>query len=643
MLELSELAPEIYARVIAKFIAAVELGSNGRLWLREQLGELWREEFNDITVALLFPEVKRDLLQLVAQRAAARDGLYQGSTGLERYVAIDSRLEVVTDLLTTLKLSRRVELAYPDLGIPASLPDPDPGAGPSTQGYLDTGPTGIGAIYAWGFPGGTGSGVRFVDLEAGWNLFHKDLIDAGITVISGQPSSKYNDLNHGTAVLGILVAQDTGDGVIGIAHDLVSARVSSIFDGLKQNIHMALLEALFELRFGDVLLLEEVVSTGMTESPLEMDSAVFDLIRMATAYGIVVIEAAGNTSTDLDCLKDGSGRDIRSLKRSSKDFRDSGAIVVGGSDPLFNSPSGGVIHPRHDFSNYGSRLDCFAWAEGILTTWNSPVLLPPGKLALERLDLDVEVDIFEICPRVITEKPPPLVSALNRFGFTSGASAIIAGVAVCVQGLAQNHLGFRFSPWQLRLLLSDPAHGTWSQHANDKIGVMPDLQKIIDNVLRISVEAGSLYSPMPELSSGATKVSLLMKKSEMPTAQTDFLILPFKVVGCEPQFRRLEVFSRLPLTARVWLEMPGDLADLAGIWRGPEIRSMGADSVFMPVNPNGQSHFRDVVFPEQTSGRLIIQLLPGAQPKSYLIAVRLLTAWEELDRITWRISSDGRA
>jgi len=49
-----------------------------------------------------------------------------------------------------------------------------------------------------------------------------------------------------------------------------------------------------------------------------------------------------------------------------------------------------------------------------------------------------------------------------------------------VQGIAQANLGYRFSPFQMRTILSNPATGTASANpAADRIGVMPDLRAII--------------------------------------------------------------------------------------------------------------------------------------------------------------------
>ena len=56
---------------------------------------------------------------------------------------------------------------------------------------------GIDARYAWGFLGGDGAGIGFVDLEQGWNLNHGDLKDANITIISGINKWMYRPWNIG--------------------------------------------------------------------------------------------------------------------------------------------------------------------------------------------------------------------------------------------------------------------------------------------------------------------------------------------------------------------------------------------------------------------------------------------------------------
>ena len=159
-------------------------------------------------------------------------------------------------------------------------------------------------------------------------------------------------------------------------------------------------------------------------------------IRRATAAGIVVVEAAGNGGHDLDNYINAKGRPI-----FDRSIRDSGAIMV--------SAGSSVDRHRLAYMNHGKRIDCYAWGENIVTTTTN--------------------DAGESNTEYRTD-----------FGSTSGASAIVAGAALIVQGIAQAVLGRRFSPRELRALLT--ANGTLSKTpATDKIGVMPNLLAIITN------------------------------------------------------------------------------------------------------------------------------------------------------------------
>ena len=106
------------------------------------------------------------------------------------------------------------------------------------------------------------------------------------------------------------------------------------------------------MKSGDVLLLEAQTTSSTMSGylPVEVEQATFDAIQYATSNGIIVVEAGGNGSNDLDTYKDSNGKLI--LNRNSNDFRDSGAIMVGAA-------SSSTPHSRSGFSNYGSRIDCF--------------------------------------------------------------------------------------------------------------------------------------------------------------------------------------------------------------------------------------------------------------------------------------------
>jgi subtilisin family serine protease len=111
----------------------------------------------------------------------------------------------------------------------------------------------------------------------------------------------------------------------------------------------------------------------------------------------VVIEAGCNGGYDLDSYTNLSGKKI--FDRSSPDFRDSGAIMVGAG-------SSAAPHTRLGFSNHGNRIDCYGWGEHVDTTTTNSA-------------------------------GTDNTAYTGSFNGTSSASPIVTGAAVVTQGLAQ--------------------------------------------------------------------------------------------------------------------------------------------------------------------------------------------------------------
>jgi hypothetical protein len=340
-------------------------------------------------------------------------------------------------LAKTLNERDDVEIAYVEGG--PTAPPVNPANNPLyvNQNYLRAAPIGIDAFWTWDHA--DGSGVNFVDLERGWTLNHEDLASATIGIISGL---NQDFTGHGTAVLGEVVGFDNMLGVVGIAPSARARVVSQWRTANNYQTADAVRSAISVMRAGDVLLLEAQTTypPGNVYLPVEVEQAVYDAIRAATEAGIVVVEAGGNgPAVDLDNFQDINGRQI--LNRSSHDFRDSGAIMVGAA-------SSSCPHARLGFSNFGSRIDCYAWGENVQTTgdgWTGN-----------------EINSYT-----------PL------FGGTSGASPIVTGAAILLQSWARAR-GELYMPHLLRRRLSDPAINTASVNPLvDRIGVMPNLRAII--------------------------------------------------------------------------------------------------------------------------------------------------------------------
>lgn len=405
----------------------------------------WRqlaERFPGIRIRRMYTAVTPERIRQLVDEAMRRDAAYRPPDFLSYFIVACPPAVDPEELAKALSAWKSVQTAYfdPPGSDPAVSPADDPRS--SNQGYLDPAPDGIDAEFAWGLPGGDGQGQNVIDLERGWTLNHEDLNAHGAALLHGVLLNTSRP--HGTSVLGEICAVDNTLGDVGIAPNVASVDVVSYNGSTRPNAIMA---AIDNLPFGGVLLLEAQLSatiggTAWVNLPIEALDAEFEAIRLATALGISVVEAAGNGSNDLDTFTDAGGRQI--FNRGSADFRDSGAIMVGAA-------SSTTPHTRMNFSNFGSRIDCYGWGENVDTATST------------------------------TTMPFSTTAYTGGFNGTSSASPIVTGAALLVQGIAENGLGFRFSAWQMRALLSDPATGTPSNNpAVDRIGVMPDLQAIIN-------------------------------------------------------------------------------------------------------------------------------------------------------------------
>jgi hypothetical protein len=332
------------------------------------------------------------------------------------------------------------------------------------QGYLDPAPLGIDARASWGVTDGQGAGVGLVDLERGWNIDHEDLCASLVLPVYGQRQPG-ND--HGTSVLGEIVAEDNTVGVVGaapcIGYVALTSRYHAVSGQSDPHIANALSAALFFMDPGDVLLLEVQTATGL---PAETDRLNFIAIQLAVASRIVVVAPAGNGNHDLDVFQH-QGDAI--LNRSDSSFQDSGAIMVGASDPAYS-------HNKAGASCYGSRVDCFGWGNYVTTSSASRVadVLDNGGGDDNR-------------------------SYRGMFSGTSSAAAIVAGAAVLVQGLWKGRHGAALTSIEMRTILSDPLTGTaQGPDVPGHIGVMPNLQAII-------VEMGFASAHLPEYRASSSR------------------------------------------------------------------------------------------------------------------------------------------
>jgi hypothetical protein len=309
------------------------------------------------------------------------------------------------------------------------------------QGYLSPAPAGVGVQSAWA-RGADGTGVGLIDMEHAWFLGHEDL-PSGIPLLRGvnRPTSR----GHGAGVLGVLAAIDNTVGVAGMA-PATNIRLMSPLDvdpalsDKTDHVGALIFHALLVLKPGDVLLLELQGTGGL---PVESLEHILLPIQMATAKGVIVVEAAGNGSNDLDAFRDPTTNNRVLNRLIPGEFLDSGAILVSASISA-------VPHSRDAESSFGSRVDCYAWGENVFTTGRRQDPVGPK-------------DYF-------------------NFSGTSSAAAIIAGVCVLMQHLKRITSGSptaSFTPAEMRSILSDLANTTPSLSGGDRIGRMPDFDKLL--------------------------------------------------------------------------------------------------------------------------------------------------------------------
>jgi hypothetical protein len=362
-------------------------------------------------------------------------------------------------LIDALNALPEVEIAYP-----TSLPAPPPSnidfaartaksltqpelvtpSFISQQGYLNPATNGIDAQFAWTLGGGTGNHVVIVDVEYSFNQSHEDL--PSVPVIGGVmfidiPNGFTND--HGTAVLGELVALNNGLGVKGIAYGAVAKFSSPCFDAAcnTYNPANAINIARTNITTGDIILIEQQTPVCGTPDygPSEWEQAVFDAIKVATTAGRIVVEAAGNGNVNLD----GAG----CQNKFNRSVRDSGAIIVGaGAPPSFPQAD----RSRLDFSSYGNRVDVQGWGEWVVTTGYGDLQTGAG--------------------------PNEWYTA--GFNGTSSASPIVAGGAALLSSIAQQR-GLPHSPAFIRSVLmstGSPQQAAPGFPVSQRIGPRPNLK-----------------------------------------------------------------------------------------------------------------------------------------------------------------------
>ncbi|MEZ5066897.1 MAG: S8 family serine peptidase [bacterium] len=350
--------------------------------------------------------------------------------------------------------------------------------------FLGPPPEGVNAHWAHAYhPGadGPGNSLWVADLEWGWCVDHEDLDITAGDIVNGNTGFSANAENHGTAVLGILGACDNANGVKGITPDIAMKMFD--FDS-EPTWGSNISTATSFLAPGDIMLLEIHIGGPDTGTscpcncsqfeyvPVEWDQAAFDAIQTATANGIIVVEAAGNGSVNLDWSV--------YQNRFQRWFRDSGAIMVAATE---------YSQAASCFTNHGSRIDAHGIGGSVVTTGYGDLFNPAD------------------CRQRYT----------NSFGGTSSASPMVTGACASLQGYMRERWGYTMLPAAMRSWVVEG--GTPDISSTKETGLMPDLEAAIHALepdWRPNRPAGWTGEAVPRLTGNATFGSAILSPLALP-------------------------------------------------------------------------------------------------------------------------------
>jgi len=404
------------------------------------------------------------------------------------FVALSSSPTHARELASRLRAAPGVRSVYvaPNLGRLPSLGGAEAESVPdlsANEPQLSAAPDGVGARLVWDLPGGLGQGVAFIDIEDSWNVVdnavtHDDL-PLGISLIWGTPDSSIELKTHGMAAVGVVMAvHDSPSGGDGIAPAVSPAGVAAT-DGvtsysgshvpgidpddelsahLKEawNALTAAINFLYDTFIVPnptepapaVILLEQqaaVVAAGGTvlgttgsshsSGPVETDALIAALIRVATSFGIAVVEPTGNGPLNLANVRNSDGDSLVDPLLSGRSR--CGAILVSGTDQ---------DGKRDHACNYGANVALHAQAEPAVNT------------------LGYDPD-------------DPAKSVYTMFNGTSLASATVAGAVAVARAMALQVAGGPRNVADLVDLLVKT--GSPSADGDSRpIGAMPDLAAV---------------------------------------------------------------------------------------------------------------------------------------------------------------------
>lgn len=418
-----------------------------------------RRIFADYGLTEIKPLVDGEAAVIQARRMVAEDRVRTNLPDMSLYIrhAVDDPV-LTMQVIAALNARDEVEIAYfeprPEVAsYPNDLLPIEPYAFPavttpsfeSSQAQLNSAPGGVDAKAAWSLPGGDGAGTRVIDIEYGWQLTHEDLSKGATAIMIGANSG---DNDHGTAVLGEMVADRNSFGMTGISPeaDIGYSSVASF------SFASCMDQAAAASDPGDCILIElhapgphfnfEGRDDQSGYVPMEYFQGNFDAILNAYGVGAIVCEAAGNGQEDLDHFRydDAFGNGLFDTT-----VRNSHAIMCGaGNPPYVTAPD----RSKLGFSNYGERVNLQGYGTNVYTTGYSDLYNGGTK------------DSWYT----------------QSFSGTSSASPIVTGAVLCLSGVFQQMLGTVIDADSARTLLVATGSPQTQPQIVNHIGPRPDLR-----------------------------------------------------------------------------------------------------------------------------------------------------------------------
>ena len=329
-----------------------------------------------------------------------------------------------------------LEPIKPPLDIPPTTPD-----FMVNQTYIGPNP-GLNMQYAWDL-GLKGDGIRVRDVEYGFNKNHEDLNEVnaflapGMTV-SSDATATYTE--HGTAVVGIIIAGNDGYGMTGLAHEASEVILFPEWQEIGYSRINAVNQSIQNSTVGDVIIYE-MQEDGPTSSstdfvPAEYNSVIWDLTKAASNAGIVIVAAAGNGNQNLN----------GSLYQSYMNRGNSGAIIVGGG--LSN-----LTHNKISYSTHGARVDVQGWSQNVFACGYGTLIM-------------INDDINQ---------------GYVNFSGTSSATPMVAACAIVLQSYHYSLTGNYLTGPQLRTILQETGIPQGNPSAGN-IGPFPNMQAAVQRV-----------------------------------------------------------------------------------------------------------------------------------------------------------------